>query len=66
MRTPYYILLAGCLVCLVCLVQALPQPHEDGEGEDQEGEDQEGEDQEGGDDLVGGKADYVYNTPIFF
>ena len=62
MRTPYYILLAGCLVCLV---QALPQP-QDGEGEDQEGEDQEGEDQEGGDDLVGGKADYVYNTPIFF
>ena len=52
MRTPYYILLAGCLVCLV---QALPQP-QDGEGEDQEG----------GDDLVGGKADYVYNTPIFF
>ena len=61
MRTPYYILLAGCLVCLV---QALPQPQDEGEGEgeqaDQEGSgEQPDEEGSGEDELVGGNADNV-------
>ena len=61
MRTPYYILLAGWLVCLV---QALPQPQDEGEGEgeqaDQEGSgEQPDEEGSGEDELVGGNADNV-------
>ena len=62
MRTPYYILLAGCLVCLV---QALPQPQDEGDEGEGEQADEEGsgeqpdEEGSGEDELVGGNADNV-------